>query len=586
MAGRWRPARSGRTLAVEDPSTGEALCVVADAGTADALDALEAAHAAQAGWAATPARDRARVLRRAADELERRSDTLAMLITLEMGKPLAESADEVAFAREYLEWCAEEAVRVAGTCSEGPDGSTHVMVRRRPVGPCLIVTPWNFPLAVPARGVAAALAAGCTVILRPSALTPQSALALAGILQQAGLPAGALNVVVSSEDGATDPLLADGRLRKLTFTGSTAVGRHLIARSADQVLRLSVELGGQAPFIVLADADLDAAVAGAVAAKMRNGGEACTAANRFYVDREVAGEFTERLAERLAELEVGRGTEAGVQLGPMIGERQRRRLVELVDDAIACGATVALAGGALAGPGHYFAPVVLTDVPDEARVMGEEIFGPIAPIRIVRRRGRRDRAGQPERARPGRLPLHARPRRRPAGGRRPGGRDGRRQPRPRVLGGRPLLRRQAVGLRAGWGPRRPGRLPGDAGPERRPGLTSWWAGRTRRPAMDATAAQHARPRQRSGSTASVRGKPISRGNGRGAACSGEAATTFPKPGVAGSTPAGGIALPVPLRFRQGSRMRAGHFAVLDATVIGRPPRAPCRDAPAQHPCMA
>jgi succinate-semialdehyde dehydrogenase/glutarate-semialdehyde dehydrogenase len=381
--GRWRPARSGRTLPVEDPSTGEALCSVADAGEGDALDALAAAHAAQAAWAAAPARDRARVLRRAADELERRSDSVAMLITLEMGKPLAESADEVAFAREYLEWCAEEAVRVAGTCSDAPDGSTRVMTRRRPVGPCLIVTPWNFPLAVPARGVAAALAAGCTVILRPSALTPLSALALAEILQEAGLPAGVLNVVVSSEDGATDPLMADGRLRKLTFTGSTAVGRHLIARSADQVLRLSVELGGQAPFIVLADADLDAAVEGAVAAKTRNGGEACTAANRFYVDRAVAEEFTARLTDRLAALEIGRGTDPGALLGPMAGERQRRRLAELVDDACDCGATVALDGGPLPGPGHFFAPVVLTDVPDEARVMREEIFGPIAPIRIV-----------------------------------------------------------------------------------------------------------------------------------------------------------------------------------------------------------
>ncbi len=257
------------------------------------------------------------------------------------------------------------------------------MVRRRPVGPCLIVTPWNFPLAVPARGVAAALAAGCTVVLRPSALTPLSALALARILQEAGLPGGALNVVVSSEDGATDPLLADARLRKLTFTGSTAVGRNLIGRSADQVLRLSVELGGQAPFIVLADADLDAAVDGAVAAKMRNGGEACTAANRFYVDRAVAGEFTARLVERLAELPIGRGTEPGVRLGPVIGERQRSRLVELMDDAVARGATVALAGGALPGPGDFFAPVVLTDVPDGARVMREEIFGPIAPILVV-----------------------------------------------------------------------------------------------------------------------------------------------------------------------------------------------------------
>ena len=407
VGGRWRPARSGRTLAVEDPSTGEALCAVADASAADALDALATAHDAQAGWAAVPARDRARILRRAADELERRSGTLAMLITLEMGKPLAESADEVAFAREYLEWCAEEAVRVAGTCSDGPDGSTHLMTRRHPVGPCLIITPWNFPLAVPARGVAAALAAGCTVILRPSALTPLSALALGEILQDSGVPAGVLNVIVSSEDDATDPLMADGRLRKLTFTGSTAVGRHLIARSADRVLRVSVELGGQAPFIVLADADLDAAVDGAMAAKMRNGGEACTAANHFYVDRAVADEFTARLTERLAVLAVRRGTDAGAQLGPMVGERQRRRLSELVDDARACGATIALAGGPLPGAGHFFAPVVLTDVPDEARVMREEIVGPIAPIRIVDGEADAIEQDQPERPRPGRLGVHA-----------------------------------------------------------------------------------------------------------------------------------------------------------------------------------
>ena len=381
--GRWRPARSGLRLTVEDPSTGEPICAVADAGEADALDALDAAVGAQASWAASPARDRARILRRAADELLRQSEWLSLVLTLEMGKPLAEARDEVSFAAEYLEWCAEEAVRVSGTCSDAPDGSTRVMVRRRPVGPCLIVTPWNFPLAVPARGVGAALAAGCTVILRPSCLTPLSALALGGILAEAGLPAGVLNIVVSSDDAATDPLLTDGRLRKLTFTGSTPVGRHLIARSADQVLRMSVELGGQAPFIVLADADLDAAVDGAVAAKMRNGGEACTAANRFYVDRAVATEFTARLTERLAELSIGRGTETGTQLGPMIGERQRRRLSELVDDARARGARVELEGGARPGPGHFFAPVVLTDVPDDARVMHEEIFGPIAPIRVV-----------------------------------------------------------------------------------------------------------------------------------------------------------------------------------------------------------
>ncbi len=383
IGGRRRPARSGATLAVEDPSTGEVLCAVSDAGPADAADALAAADAAQAAWSAVAPRDRSRVLRRGADELLARIDALAMLITLEMGKPLAESRDEVSFAAEYLEWCAEEAVRVAGTCTDSPDGRARVVTRRRPVGPCLIVTPWNFPLAVPARGVAAALAAGCTVVLRPSAMTPLSAHALADALQAAGLPDGVLNVVVCSADGATDGLLDDPRLRKVTFTGSTAVGRHLIHGAADRVLRVSAELGGQAPFIVLADADLDAAVDGAVAAKMRNGAEACTAANRFYVDRPVAAEFTRRLTERLGAMRIARGTEPGAELGPVIGERQRSRLQDLVDDAVARGARVPLAGGSLPGPGHFFAPVVLTDVPEDARVMHEELFGPIAPVVVV-----------------------------------------------------------------------------------------------------------------------------------------------------------------------------------------------------------
>ncbi len=383
VGGRWRPARSGATLAVEDPSTGVAMCTVADAGSADAADALAAAHDAQAAWAATPARERARLLRRAADELLDRMDELAMLITLEMGKPLAESRDEVAFAADYLEWCGEEAVRISGTSADAPDGTARVITRRRPVGPCLVVTPWNFPLAVPARGVAAALAAGCTAVLRPSALTPLSSFALADVLETVGLPAGVLNVIVCAQDGATDGLLADPRLRKLTFTGSTAVGRHLIAGAADQVLRVSVELGGQAPFIVLADADVDAAVDGAVAAKMRNGAEACTAANRFFVDRAVAAEFGERLCARLAAVRIDRGTEPGAELGPVIGERHRRRLQNLVDDARGRGARVLLDGGSLAGDGYFFAPVVLADVPADARVMHEEIFGPIAPIVAV-----------------------------------------------------------------------------------------------------------------------------------------------------------------------------------------------------------
>ena len=380
IGGRRRDARSGGTLPVEDPSTGEVLCAVADAGGPDCIDALDAAHEAQAGWAAAAPRDRARVLRRAADALEREAERLAMLITLEMGKPLAESRDEVSFAAEYLEWSAEEAVRVQGSICEDPSGSARIMVTRRPVGPCLIVSPWNFPLAIPARGVAAALAAGCTVVLRPSALTPLSALALAEIVEDAGAPPGVLNVVVSSRDDATDALLADPRLRKLTFTGSTAVGRHLLALSADRVLRTSLELGGQAPFVVFADADLPAAVECAVAAKMRNGGEACTAANVFHVERPVAAAFADMLAERLADLRIARGTEPEAQLGPMVGARHRRRLQDLADDAVSRGARVVLGGGSLDGPGHFFAPMVLADVPDDARVLREEIFGPIAPV--------------------------------------------------------------------------------------------------------------------------------------------------------------------------------------------------------------
>jgi succinate-semialdehyde dehydrogenase/glutarate-semialdehyde dehydrogenase len=383
--GEWRDARSGRTLAVEDPSTGQTLCRVADADEHDALDALQAASAAMPAWAARAPRDRARVLRRSADALLADIDRVAMLITLEMGKPLAESRDEVAFAAEYLERCAEEAVRIAGTLQDAPDGTSRIMVLRRPVGPCLLITPWNFPLAVPARGLAAALAAGCSVVLRPSSLTPLSALALAGVLEAAGLPAGVLNVVVSSTDGATDPLLADPRLRRLTFTGSTTVGRQLLARSADQVLRVGVELGGQAPFVVFEDADLDAAVDGAVAAKMRNGAQACTAANRFHVHGELADEFTRRLADRLSALRLGRGTEPGIDLGPMIGERQRARLAGLVEDAVARGARPVLSDAPTPEGGHFFAPVVLADVPGDARVLHEEIFGPIAPITVFER---------------------------------------------------------------------------------------------------------------------------------------------------------------------------------------------------------
>jgi succinate-semialdehyde dehydrogenase/glutarate-semialdehyde dehydrogenase len=381
IGGLWREARGGRWLRVEDPATGETLCTVADADRLDCLDALDAAADAQASWAETAPRERSRILRRAADALRANVDRLAMIGTLEMGKPLGESRSEVAFAAEYLEWYAEEAVRVSGRAATAPEGDVRHLVQRVPVGPALIITPWNFPLAVPARGVAPALAAGCTVVLRPGLLAPLSALALARILVESGLPDGVLNVVVSSEDEATDPLLADPRLRKLTFTGSCEVGRHLLVRSAPQLPRTSLELGGCAPFVVFADADVDAAVEAAIAAKMRNGAQACTAANRFYVQRPLAQEFTQRLADRLSGLRIGRGTDEATDLGPMIGSAQRQRVAEMVDDAVARGARTVLGGGPLPGPGWFFAPVVLADVPDDARVMREEIFGPVAPVR-------------------------------------------------------------------------------------------------------------------------------------------------------------------------------------------------------------
>ncbi|HTI32890.1 MAG TPA: aldehyde dehydrogenase family protein [Miltoncostaea sp.] len=382
IGGREVAASGGRTLDVEDPATGRPIARVADASPADCLAALDAAQAAGAAWAATPPRERARVLRRAADALRHgpEAEAAAQGITAEMGKPLAESRDEARFGADYLEWFAEEAVRIDGRICDAPTGDARHLVTRAPVGPCLVITPWNFPLAVPARGIAPALAAGCTVVLRPSALTPLSALLLARVLDAAGLPAGVLNVVMSSEDGATDALLLDGRVRKLTFTGSAPVGRHLIGLAAPQVLRVSAELGGCAPFIVFADADMDAAVDCAVAAKMRNGGAACTAANRFYVERPAAERFALRLAERIGAIRIGAGDRPGVGCGPMISARHVERLAALVDDAVAHGARVLVAGGPVPGRGHFFAPVVLADVPHDARVMREEIFGPVAAI--------------------------------------------------------------------------------------------------------------------------------------------------------------------------------------------------------------
>ncbi len=381
IGGSWREATGGGRLAVEDPSTGQTLVEVADAQVADALAALAAAADAQAEWAATAPRQRGEILRRAFEAIVEQTDELALLMTLEMGKALSESRAEISYAAEFFRWFSEEAVRVHGRYMVNTNGDGRILTMRQPVGPCVFVTPWNFPAAMGARKIAPAIAAGCTIVVKPAQQTPLSMLALAQILEQAGLPGGVLNVITAAHSGAViEPLLRDPRTRKLSFTGSTEVGRTLIEQSAEQVLRVSMELGGNAPFLVFDDADLDAALDGAMLAKMRNVGEACTAANRFHVHESIAQDFARGLAERMAALKVGRGTEPDTDVGPLIDDRQRTKVAELVDDAVARGARVLLGGERIDGHGYFFSPTVITDVPDDARVLSEEIFGPVAPI--------------------------------------------------------------------------------------------------------------------------------------------------------------------------------------------------------------
>ena len=381
IAGEWRAASGGGMLAVEDPSTTEPLIEVADAQEQDAMAALDAAADAQKEWAVHPPRERGEILRRAYDAIVAQADDLALLMTLEMGKALAESKAEIAYAAEFFRWFSEEAVRIHGRYMVNTTGKGRILTMRQPVGPCVFITPWNFPTAMGTRKIAPAIAAGCTMVVKPAQQTPLSMLALAKILEEAGLPGGVLNVITAKRSGAViAPLLKDPRTRKLSFTGSTEVGRALIEQSAEQVLRVSMELGGNAPFVVFDDADLDAAVDGAMLAKMRNVGEACTAANRFHVHESVAEEFSARLAERMGKLKVGRGTEPDVDVGPLVDEAQRNKVTELVDDAVARGARVLLGGGHADGPGYFFEPTVLSEVPGEARLLGEEIFGPVAPI--------------------------------------------------------------------------------------------------------------------------------------------------------------------------------------------------------------
>ncbi|UOX88738.1 NAD-dependent succinate-semialdehyde dehydrogenase [Amycolatopsis sp. FBCC-B4732] len=381
IGGKWVAAGSGKTFPVVDPATGKELCQVADASPADGLAALDAAVAAQSDFAKMAPRERGEILRRAYELLMKRQEELALLMTLEMGKPLAESKGEIAYAAEFFRWFAEEAVRIDGGFATAPNGVGRFLITKQPVGPTLLITPWNFPMAMGTRKIGPAIAAGCTSVIKPAAQTPLSMLALAGILAEAGLPEGVLNVITTSDSGGVmEPLIRDGRARKLSFTGSTGVGRKLLEQCADKILRTSMELGGNAPFLVFDDADMDAAIEGAMQAKMRNIGEACTAANRFYVQRGVVEEFSRRLTERMQALPMGRGTEKDVVVGPLIDDKAVDKVTELVKDATDRGAKVLTGGSGVDGPGHFYQATVLTDVPQEARLTHEEIFGPVAPI--------------------------------------------------------------------------------------------------------------------------------------------------------------------------------------------------------------
>ena len=381
IAGEWRDGAKG-TIAIEDPATQETLCEVADASVDDAKAALDAAVDAGPGFAAMAPRDRGEILRRAFEAIIERKDDLALLMTLEMGKTIKESQAEITYAAEFFRWFSEEAVRIDGRYSPAPNGQGRVLTMKQPVGPCLMITPWNFPLAMGTRKIGPAVAAGCTMVVKPAQQTPLSMLMLAQILEEAGLPGGVLNLITASSSGETaGPLIADPRLRKLSFTGSTDVGRKLMSQASDNLLRLSMELGGNAPFIVFEDADVDAAVAGAMIAKMRNMGEACTSANRFHVAAAVAEQFAEKLGEKMGALRLGRGTEEGIDVGPLIDDAQRSKVSELVQDALGRGASAVVGGQARDGAGYFYNPTVLTDIPDGAKLLDEEIFGPVAPVK-------------------------------------------------------------------------------------------------------------------------------------------------------------------------------------------------------------
>ncbi|MHA7984307.1 NAD-dependent succinate-semialdehyde dehydrogenase [Rathayibacter sp. CAU 1779] len=381
IAGEWADGERPSELTVLDPATGTVLKTIADASPADGIRALDAAVAAADAWAATAPRVRGEILRRAFDLLQVRKEEFALLMTLEMGKPLAEARGEVAYGGEFLRWFSEEAVRITGRYGTNPEGTGRMIVTQHPVGPCYLITPWNFPLAMATRKIAPALAAGCTVVVKPAELTPLTTLYFAKLMADAGLPAGVLNVITTTTSGeVSEPIIADPRLRKLSFTGSTPVGRALLKQASDNVLRTSMELGGNAPFVVFDDADLDKAVDGAMLAKFRNIGEACTAANRFIVHEAVAEEFAARVIERVRGLKVGRGTDDGVTIGPLIDDKAVAKASALVGDAVDRGATLRIGGSAIEGAGTFYEPTVVTDVVAGSDILREEIFGPVVAI--------------------------------------------------------------------------------------------------------------------------------------------------------------------------------------------------------------
>jgi len=379
--GKWVSGNGAAPLQVEDPATGKTLLEIANASPDDGLAALTAAANAQTKWAKTSPRERAEILRRTFELVRERSEEFAMLISLEMGKPLAEARGEVTYGNEFVRWFSEEAVRIGGRYGSLPEGHGRMLITKRPVGPAFAITPWNFPLAMATRKIGPAIAAGCTMVVKPAELTPLTTLLFVRTLEEAGLPAGVINVITTSTSAATSgPIIADSRLRKITFTGSTQVGRQLLKQSADRILRTSMELGGNAPFLVFEDANLDAAVEGAMLAKLRNIGQACTAANRFIVHESVADEFATKLAAKMDALHLGRGIDAGTTMGPVINEKARQNMQRLVDTTVSEGGDIVTGGESGAGDGYFFKPTVLANVRPGSTILREEIFGPIAPI--------------------------------------------------------------------------------------------------------------------------------------------------------------------------------------------------------------